>query len=201
MAFLTQDIARRAFLPSLFAAILSLSACSSGAPLQTYDLTAIASAPRPVRGVHGQIIVTEPVASTALDSDRVLVRPQPETLAYLGGAKWSARLPALVQTRLIQSFENARALKAVGRPGDRSSADYDLTTEIRSFEIDVQSGQAVVEIAAKLVQDASGRVAAARIFTARVPASAADGVAATTALDAALGRVMGEIVTWTAGRG
>ncbi len=180
--------------------VLLIGGCSSGAPLATYDLTAI-NGLRKSGAVRGQIIVTEPVASAALETDRVLVRPQPESLAYLTGAKWSARLPALVQTRLIQSFENSRSLKAVGRPGDHLTADFDLTSEIRNFEIDVQGNQAVVEIAAKLVQDANGRVVTAKIFTARVPANANDGAEAVHALDTALGQVMGEIVVWATRRG
>jgi cholesterol transport system auxiliary component len=182
------------------AAALLVGACSGGAPLETYDLAAV-NAPRTSGVVRGQVIVIEPVASTALETDRILVRPQPESLAYLTGAKWSARLPSLVQTRLIQSVENSRSLKAVGRPGDHLTADYDLTSEIRNFEIDVQSNEAVVQIAARLVSDTTGRVIAAEIFTARVPASANDSAAAANALDQALGQVMGEIVAWTARRG
>jgi cholesterol transport system auxiliary component len=57
-----------------------------------------------------------------------------------------------------------------------------------------------VEISVKLVEEGAGRIAAAKIFTARAPGGADDGASSVAALDAALGDVMGQIVMWTAGR-
>ena len=96
----------------------------------------------------------------------------------------------------MQTFENGRLLRAVGRSGDKIAADYSLTSEIRHFEIDVATSTAVVEISAKLVSEQTGRIRAARIFRAQVPGSAADGAQASVALDAALSQVMREIVRW-----
>ena len=64
--------------------------------------------------------------------------------------------------------------------------------------MDLSRGEALVEISVKLVEEGAGRIAAAKIFSARVPAASDD--AAPAALDAALGEVMGQIVLWTAGR-
>ena len=108
------------------------------------------------------------------------------------------RLPRLLQTRLLQSFENARLLRFVSRPDGRVVAQYSLNTEIRRFDMDLSRGEAVVEISVKLVEEGAGRIAAAKIFNARAPVAGDD--AAPAALDAALGEVMGQIVLWTAGR-
>jgi cholesterol transport system auxiliary component len=146
------------------------------------------------------MIVLEPVAIAPYDSERIVVRTGPEAVAYLKGAQWVERLPRLLQTTMIQSFENARLLRSVGRPGERFVADVSLTSEIRRFEIDVTTNEAIVEISARVVAEGSGRIIAARIFSARVPGSAADGKAASAALDAAADRVLREIVAWSAGR-
>jgi len=178
-----------------FVTLLSLAVvgCGGSAPA-TFDLSA-ASGARGKAG-RGQLVIAEPTAISPLESDRIVVRTSPEQVAFLTGAQWSDRLPRLLQSRLVQSFENGKLLRSVGRSGDRIVADYTLTSELRHFEIDVTTSQAVVEISAKLVNEKSGRISAARIFTAQVPASASDGARASTALDQAVGQVMREMVGW-----
>ena len=177
---------------------LALTGCSGPAP-KTFDLSA------PPSGIagrqsRGQLVVTEPVATQALDAERILIRPKRDEVAYLAGAQWADRLPKLVQTRLIQTFENARLLTHVGRPGERLSADHTLDSEIRSFEIDVERSEAVVEISVKLVNDRSGRIDSGQIFRAHVAGSASSGEGASAALDTALAQVMRAIVQWASGR-
>ena len=177
---------------------LPLAGCGS-APSATFDLSAATSA-RPVRALGAQVVVTEPVATAPVDTDRIVVRPTPDTIATLSGAQWTERLPRLIQTRLLQSFENARLLRFVSRPDGRVVAQFSLNTEIRRFDLDLSRGEAVVEISAKLVEEGAGHIAAAKIFSARAPSGADDGAPSTAALDAALREVMGQIVSWTAGR-
>jgi cholesterol transport system auxiliary component len=176
---------------------LSAAACSTAPPPQTFDLSAVNSGLVAHR-TRGQVEIVEPAATPALDSDRIVIRTAPEAIAYLTGAQWSARLPALVQTRLLQSFENAKLTQSVGGAGQRFSADYALTSELRSFEIDAQRGEALVEVAARIVAEASGRIVAAQIFSAKVPATLNQGSVPAAALDAALNEVMRAIVHWTA---
>ncbi len=178
------------------AVALTLAACGSS-PVETFDLSSVTFS-QPARAPRSQVVVTEPVATSPADSDRILIRPTPDTVATLKGAQWVERLPRLIQTRLIQSFENGRVLRAVTRPDSRISAQYELATEIRSFEIDVTRGLAVVELSVKLISQGSGRIGSAQIFSASVPASASDGLTASRALDQALGDVLHQIVIWTA---
>jgi len=192
-----RDAGSRKWRNGAFALALALgvSGCG-GSQLLTYDL----SAPRSVsaRATSLQIVVAEPAAVAPFDADRIVVRSPTEGLTVLPGAQWSDRLPELVQSRLIQTFENARLVRAVGRPGDRIAADYSLTSEIRRIEIDAASGEAVVELAVKLVGDRSGRIAAGRIFEGRAPASTQNGAQASAAIDAALGKVLRDVVVWAA---
>lgn len=121
-------------------------------------------------------------------------------MSVLKGAQWADRLPRLIQARLVQAFENVGHKAAVGRPGDRIAADRLLTLDIRAFEIDADRGVAVVSISAKLVTDSSGRVGAARVFNAQEAAGVVEGATAAQALDAALSRILIDIVGWTGGR-
>jgi cholesterol transport system auxiliary component len=188
--------------PALRAAIVALAAimlgaCGGGAgSLPTFDLYA----PRdigPTGTAYMQLTVNEPIVVQAFDSDRVVVKDQGGTISYLGGAQWVDKLPRLFQTRLIETFENAKRT-GVGRPGGGIIANTSLVTEIRAFQIEGASGEALVEISAKLVT-AYGRVNAARVFMARVPAGSADGASAARALDQASSQVMAEIVRWATG--
>lgn len=181
---------------SLIVATLALAGCSSGAVPTTYDLTAPRSDAAGPLSARGQLIVAEPRAVQALDSERILVREANGSLSFLGGGQWSDRVPRLVQARLIQTFENVGRRAAVARPGERLVADYQLNTDIRSFHIASANGSAEVEISAQLVNDRTGRVAAARIFRATEPAGAVDAANATAALDRALGRLLVDIVRW-----
>ncbi len=109
------QMSRRGLLTAA-AASLVLAACGRPAPA-TFDLSAPREGLRRGRG-QAALIVPEPTAIFALDSERIVVRQANGELSYLGGAQWSDRLPRLLQARIIQTFENmGRA--AVGRPADR----------------------------------------------------------------------------------
>lgn len=178
----------------LAAAALGLLAACAGPPRTSYDIGA-AEGGFPARAPRGQLAVFEPVAIEPVVSDRIVVRTSSETLATLGGAQWVDRLPVLVQTRLVESFENARLLRAVGRSG--IVADHNLQTEIRRFELDSSQGAVSVEIFARL-SGSSGQALGGRLFSERIPVTSDDpGVVAAT-LNAALKEVLRQIVVWTA---
>jgi cholesterol transport system auxiliary component len=183
---------------------LSLAGCAGGlgslmtkAPGTAYDLSAARHFPRQAGPIHGQLVVNEPSALGPLDGDRILVRPAPGQLAQLGDAQWEERLPRLVQARLVQSFENAKRLR-VGRPSDKIATDFALLTDLRVFEVSAADGTAEVEIAAKIVNERSGRIVAARVLRATVPAQDVHGPGAVAAINEAFGQVATELVLWVA---
>ena len=176
---------------------LTLASCAGGEPA-TFDLNA--AKPVSARPLQAQLRVGEPIAAIDLDSDRILVRVGPDQLATLAGARWSARLPLLVQSRLTQTFENAHLLGKVGGHGATTSADYDLDVEIRKFELDAAQMRVEADLAVKIVATVGGRVVAAEIFTAEAPVGSTDGAAVSAALDGALSSVMRRIVAFVSTR-
>ena len=180
----------------LAALVALLAAACQSAPPATFALTA----PRQRVGgggvVSGQVVVPEPVTVQTLEADRILVKEAGGTVSFLPGGQWADRLPRLIQARLIQTFENASRLQAISRPGERIAADFQLNSELRSFQILSASGEAQVEISAKVVNDREGRIVAARVFEARVPVPAIDAANAARALDQALSTVLLDIVRW-----
>jgi cholesterol transport system auxiliary component len=103
-----------------------------------------------------------------------------------------------VQSRIIQSFENSKRVRAVTREGDSLRTDYKLDTEVREFGVLVApQQQALVELSVKLVNARTSRVIAAQVFTARVDTGSVDGPSATAAINAAFGTVLVDLVRWT----
>nr|WP_281502935.1 ABC-type transport auxiliary lipoprotein family protein [Ancylobacter crimeensis] len=165
----------------------------------TFDLSAPRAVPVERTGVR-VLVISDPTSLAVLNTEKIVVEPQPGQVAYLGNAQWSDRLPPLFQARLIETFENSSRARSVARPGDRVTADYVLLTDIRSFGLQTfASPEAVVEVSAKIVDDRAGRIVAAKVFTGRAPAGSSSGAEATRALDAASDQVFIELVKWASG--
>jgi cholesterol transport system auxiliary component len=168
-------------------------------PPNTYTLTA-ADFSASARSPRGLLLIAQPTAIQAIDGERIVARPVTGEITYVETSQWSDGLTRLLQARILQSFENANRLAAVGRVGDRLTADYQLTTDIRMFQVNAATNAAEIEISAKIVNDRTGRISAGKIFTARAPISAINGAEAARGLDAALQQVLRDLVEWTATR-
>ncbi|WP_043751942.1 ABC-type transport auxiliary lipoprotein family protein [Methylobacterium nodulans] len=176
------------------ALLLALGGCGGTVPT-TFDLTAVPGAAR-AGAARRSLVVAEPVGLQPFEADRIIVREPGGSLSFLGGGQWADRLPRLVQARLIQSLENANRLRSVSRPGDKIAADTLLVTEIRAFDIAAGTREAVVDLSAKLISDATGAVVAARVFEARVPVQDVTPASAANGLDRALSIVLADVVRW-----
>jgi cholesterol transport system auxiliary component len=135
---------------------------------------------------------------TALDTSRLMVRPQADQVSYYKGIAWSDRVPRLVQTRMIETFQNSGAVKSVSA----TIGQYALVTDLRAFQIDVSSGKAFaeIEIFAKLVNTSTGKVVATKGFSARVPATTDSPTDAIAAMNQAFTEVLQDTTTWVASR-
>ena len=188
--------------PALAAGLLCLGlvgcALASTRPPTTYDLVAPRSFAGTKKPAAWQLVVYEPTAVHALETDRLMVRPTADQVSYYKGIVWSDRLPRLVQARMIETFQNSGAVKAVSA----SNGQYALATELRSFQIDVSSGRAAaeVEVFARLINVSSGKVVATKGFSARVPATTDSPGDAVAALNQAFTEVLQDTTAWVASR-
>ena len=183
---------QKALAVSMLAA--GLAGCG-GASLTAYDLSALGPQ-QSARAPRGLLSISPPLAPQALDSERILVRADGNALAYLPGVQWAERLPTLVQTRLVQSFENSHVLRSVVSSNERVTSDAHLETEIRSFEYSAATSEVVVSLSVKLINDRNGKIVKAQVFSARSPQGSADGAAVVQGLDAILAQVMRQIIGW-----
>jgi len=183
-------------LAAVGAVALALAGCASGPPPNMYDLTA--AKPPSVRALRTQIRIGLPTATAELDSDRILVRDTPISLATLSGARWPESLPGLFRARLAQSFQNAGLGHALD--GAAANAAYEVDLDIRAFEFDAETKEAHIDIAAWIVSLGSGRIVADEIFTLRAPVSSTDPADIAVAMDQAASTVMIQIVKFVARR-
>ena len=183
----------RSKLAAAGALALALIGCASGPPPTLYDLAA--ATPPQAHAVRAQFRIGQATATADLDSDHILVR-ESQTLATLAGARWPQSLPALFRARLAQSFQNAGLARWIDGPA--ANANYEVDLDIRSFELDVQSKEVHVDIAAWIVSLGSGRIVADEIFTLRTPVATTDSADVAAAMDQAASTIMTEIVAFVA---
>lgn len=178
--------------------LMSLSACGTAAKNDTFDLSASSLASTDGRSLKNrQILVPEPTALKTLDSENIVVRLSSSEVQYLASSQWSDRLPKLVQSKLVEAFENTGKLGGVGRPGQGLAIDYQVVTDIRSFEIDTKGNVAVVEISVKILNDRNGTIKAQQSFKAETRSSGSTNAAFVKSLDGAFAAVSRQIVDWT----
>ncbi|SMF68368.1 cholesterol transport system auxiliary component [Xaviernesmea oryzae] len=194
--FLVRRATRRPFLLALPLVAALVSGCGSKANNDTFDLSLTPSGEGP-SARNRQILVPEPTALKLLNSEQVVVRVSPSEIQYLANSRWGDRLPALVQSKLVEAFENSGRLGGVGKPGQGLAIDYQVVTDIRAFEVSAGSPRvATVEISAKLLNDRNGTVRAQGVFKATAQVSGAENRNFIEALDRAFAKVGAEIVDW-----
>src|SRR5690606_27913517 len=137
-----------------------------------------------------QILVPQPSALKAIDSDQIVIRPSSSEIQYLAKSQWSDSLSKMVQAKLVQAFENTGRVGGVGMPGQGLAIDYQVVTDIRTFEVQTSgAATAVVEISAKLLNDRNGTVRTQKVFRATAPVRGTDSTAFVKGLDAAFATV------------
>jgi cholesterol transport system auxiliary component len=202
---MTRPTARlsRRFVPSVL--ILTLAGCSGllggGEPTHLYRLTPKSTYPPNLPHRSVQLLIDEPLAPAGLDKSRIALSRSPVSIDYFADSEWTDRAPLLVQTALVQSFQNSKAITAIGRESVGLRADFILNPEIRHFEAVYDSANGLPEIwvaiNVRLVNPSSRDVVAQTLFERRERASANDVPSIVSAFDEALGGVMKEIVVWT----
>jgi cholesterol transport system auxiliary component len=186
---------------SVAAALLlafGLTACTSlvaGRPSAIFDLNAPGEPATP-RG-RAQVLVPEPTAVRALDTDRIAARPTASEFAYLPGAVWADRLPKLLQTRLVQTLQNSGRARAVAIPGQGMLIDYQILLDVRAFEYTGEG--AVADFTVRVMDDHTGRVVRSRSFRYVVPVASGGNGGIVQALDQAMGQAFAEIANWALG--
>ncbi len=173
----------------------------TGPPTDLYTLTPKSTFTTGLPQVAWQLVVEEPIASGGLNVQRIALRTHPTELKYFAQANWTERAPRMVQTLLVESFENSGAIVAVGRQAIGLRSDYNLKSELREFQAEYMDGARVptvrVRLNAKLIRQPQRTIIGSRNFEAVQQATGTDMRSIVAAFDDALGKVLRQTVEWT----
>ena len=180
-------------------------ACSNvlpgvGPPPRLFRLSPKSTFPKGLPTVDWQLVIEQPLAPTGLATTRIALHRAAIELEYYARANWTDLAPAMVQTLVVESFENSDRIVAVGREALGLRADYVLKLELREFQSEYTEGAiptAHVRLNAKLVKMPQRMIVGSKSFEARVGASADRIEDIVAAFDDALGKALKNLVVWT----
>lgn len=192
-----------------FAALLALGGCGAvsalnkaAIPLDAYELRAPSDLPQASRSLNRALSIEPPTTSGALDTDRILIKPNPVQSLYLPDGRWASELPAMWQTMALRAFEDTGALSYVGRKPLGASGDFALISEITDFQAELvgeESATIRLRLTARMVRESDARVMARRVFSAAVPVDGTETLDLVNGFNAASDTVLADMVRWGLG--
>lgn len=201
-------IGRRAVLASLGG--LALAGCESllpgsGPSPRLYRLTPKSTFATGGDPVDWQLLVETPYASASLNTVRIGLMSAATRFDYYARANWTDRAPLMVQTLVVESFENSGRIVAVGRETVGLRPDFVLKIELREFQAEAYraSGQHEprVGFSVKLVEMPNRLIVASTVIERKGSADPNELSAIIQAWDDALGSALKELVGWTLAAG
>jgi cholesterol transport system auxiliary component len=178
----------------------SLQVPGQGPPPDLFRLTPKSTFRDDLPTAEWQLVLEAPVADAGLDSTRIALQRSPTQIEYYARSGWADRAPFMIQTLMVESFENSEKIVSIGRESIGLRADFILKSELRELQAVYYNGglpEAWVSINAKLVQMPRRAIVASESFDARVTAQVDTMPEVISAFDAAAGKVLRRLVEWT----
>ncbi len=154
--------------------------------------------------VQRQIVVEEPTATAAVNTDQIAVQPTALQVQYLPRARWVDRAPLIVQALLVESYENSNRVAAVGRSTVGLRADYVIAPDLREFqgvvisdENNTNTVRIEVRLNIKIIDEFEDKIIASSSFQENVVAASDETPELVKAFDDALGATMRDAVEWS----
>lgn len=191
--------------------IASLSGCAglgtlkqAAKPNDLYLLTPKSTFSSSLPRVQKQIVVQEPTATAAVNTDQIAIQPTALQVQYLPQARWVDRAPLIVQTLLVESFENSGKVAAVGRSTVGLRADYVIVPDLREFQglvvgetENAKTVRVEVRMNIKIIDEFEDKIIASSSFQEYVVAASDQTPDLVEAFDIALGKTMRDAVEWS----
>jgi cholesterol transport system auxiliary component len=183
----------------------ALAACEGVVPGRgplpdLYRLTPKSTFAADLPTVEWQLLLEPPLTNASIDTTRIGLQRSSTSVEYYARASWSDRAPQMIQTLMIESFENSGRIVAVGRDSVALRADYILKSDLREFQAEYMGGanpRVHVTMIARLVKMPRRAIIGSKKFEAVVEAEADTMEAIIATFDDALGKVLKRLVEWT----
>jgi cholesterol transport system auxiliary component len=195
---------RRVIATAALAPLVGCSVLTDSPPPRMYrlnptDLDPVAS-PVP----HGRLAIGMPSAPQNLDSDRIALTRGAARFDYFADSTWTDRVPALLQTLLVEAFETDGRVADVWTDQDTLTVGYLLQTAVRAFTARYDSAAdspPVVEVSldVRLIRQPAQRTEGRTSITEQQQAARNDLGAVVQAFDVATGKTLNRCVAFTLG--
>ena len=183
----------------------ALAACEGVVPGRgplpdLYRLTPKSTFAPDLPSVEWQLLLEPPLTNASIDTTRIGLQRSATSVQFYARASWSDRAPQMVQTLMIESFENSGRIIAVGRDSIALRADYILKSDLREFQAEYMGApnpRVHITVIARLVKMPRRAIIGSEKFEAVVEARTDTMEAIIAAFDQALGKVLKRLVEWT----
>jgi ABC-type uncharacterized transport system auxiliary subunit len=142
-----------------------------------------------------------PTMPALLATNKVAVRADDGTYAFVDRLILSASAPDTLQNVILETFDRAGAAKAAVRALTVARPDYEVHFDMIAFEVTQPEGRtpgvARVEAGVRLVEVYTGRPLASTVIKAEAPAPRGDRTNAAIALEAATRTMAFEAMNWS----
>ncbi|MDH3662278.1 MAG: ABC-type transport auxiliary lipoprotein family protein [Alphaproteobacteria bacterium] len=184
-------------------ALLAIPGCQlvgSGPPPREFRLTPKSSFSDQLQKVDWSLGVSLPRADRSIDTDRIVRLTGGIELEPYANVAWANRPTPMIQTLILQSFQNSGAIDLVVDDRSDIRPDMVLRTALREFQAEhVDAGPPEIRVAldARLLEMPKRKVLDSEIFDRTVVAVGNNIEAIIAAFDQALGKALKALVEWT----
>ncbi|WP_322889527.1 MULTISPECIES: ABC-type transport auxiliary lipoprotein family protein [unclassified Yoonia] len=190
---------------AIFGGAVALSGCSAvsalnsaGTARDTYDLIPPSGS---VTGRQTQrtLLVALPDATAAINTDRILVRPNAAAITYLPDGRWTAELPRVVQSLLVRSISATGRIGYVGPAEGGPVPDSALLTRVDAFDVTIGADGipvAAIDMTLTVLNDRDQRVLATRRFSQSVPVANDSSAAIVAGFQALVDSLLPAMADW-----
>ncbi|WP_109124213.1 ABC-type transport auxiliary lipoprotein family protein [Dyella sp. C11] len=187
---------------SAVVALALLGACSVLPKSEPQDIYRLPETPLPrdsASAVAWSLRVDSPNAERMIDSSRITVLPQGDTVTVYKGARWTDSATTLLRNRLVDAFRDNGRIAAISTDDSSLQADYSLSGDLRAFQSVYENGQPVVVIRydARLVRNNGLAIVATKRFDISQPVSGTAVPQVVTAFGQASDALAAQVVAWT----
>jgi ABC-type uncharacterized transport system auxiliary subunit len=142
-----------------------------------------------------------PMLPAILATNKVAVRNEDGSYAYVDRLVLSASAPDTIQNVVLETFDRAGAAKAAVRALTVARPDFELHFDVNAFEVTQPEGRrpgvARIEAGVRLVEVYTGKPVAATIMRAEVPAPRGERTVPARALEQATRKLAEDAMNWS----
>ncbi|MGB0921738.1 MAG: ABC-type transport auxiliary lipoprotein family protein [Alphaproteobacteria bacterium] len=142
------------------------------------------------RAMPHQLTIEQPMAPRALDTDRVPIGLSDNAIQFVPNARFTDRIPTLVQRALAAGTERSGAFNAVAREELGLRTTFAVAGDLRRFG--VENGEAIIEVSVAVIERRKAKIVGRETFIGKATISGQDAAMLARAYERALAKVVGE---------